>query len=775
VDRLQEGVSQVLSPEAVLSFLESKGMFEAKEQLLQILENERMSAGAESDNVCASNQDPDRWSSAESQINKNVHVIQEICIQNSSFQKAVQTNLSDCQQTVDTSGASLSSSNSLNRPLSRSNSLPGTSLMSTWTDNRERRRALTADFCNDKLIVTCCRHPAFSDIAPQQLPIRDSTTSNPMGLINTSMVNDTSLIERFSSNSTLACISKEIEDAALAVAIASSEMTHKEESRANAQRPGALRIFQKAKTRKSDSHNSATICRLPDTSHATHMAQHFHIDNPKDTEWKSTENTAAMQEAEDYATSMAIVSSEMDAKVLIHAHHNQIVTDHPSDCDHTSQNSNDAISTSSNDISSHASVASVYSNRDIENAMFNSEPTATVVEYQTVQAELVNAIDAVLVQKNRSLKFLSSRKNQFLVAGLIVLLVIIISVAIAVPISKRKHEPLEPYSTEERRQLILEAILPLTNEEWLVNNSTAQCNVLSWLVNEMVVRADNQVQLQQRFALGVIYHSLRGPNWVEEYGFLAPKHECAWTQIALQCDSSGNVVTLNLAQNGLSGSIPREILGLKYLKELRLDFNRINGGFPDYLADITTLEVISLSNNQLTGLFPENIYDLDLQYLDVSENMLEGTIPPTAYELPKLNFWSIHHNNFTGTISPDIGKLKNVRSISLFRNQIHGTIPSEIGQLSLLENLQISDNHLVGTIPSELGSLEKLWRVSLSYNDITGEVPRSFVHLKSLWRLYLQSTFLEGDVTFLCERFPSLDVFRVDLDEVTCPCCTCCE
>ncbi|CAH8358087.1 unnamed protein product [Eruca vesicaria subsp. sativa] len=68
------------------------------------------------------------------------------------------------------------------------------------------------------------------------------------------------------------------------------------------------------------------------------------------------------------------------------------------------------------------------------------------------------------------------------------------------------------------------------------------------------------------------------------------------------------IITLNLAENKLTGSITPEITKLTQLIELDLSNNDLSGSIPDFLADMKSLKLINLSGNpKLNSTIPDSL------------------------------------------------------------------------------------------------------------------------------------------------------------------------
>ena len=75
-----------------------------------------------------------------------------------------------------------------------------------------------------------------------------------------------------------------------------------------------------------------------------------------------------------------------------------------------------------------------------------------------------------------------------------------------------------------------------------------------------------------------------------------------------------NLISLNLSDNQLTGSIPPEIGNLTNLTELRLDYNQLTGSIPSEIGNLTNLEWLTLNNNQLTDTIPNKICNFDINW-----------------------------------------------------------------------------------------------------------------------------------------------------------------
>ncbi|MCD9641578.1 hypothetical protein HAX54_027806 [Datura stramonium] len=135
-----------------------------------------------------------------------------------------------------------------------------------------------------------------------------------------------------------------------------------------------------------------------------------------------------------------------------------------------------------------------------------------------------------------------------------------------------------------------------------------------------------------------------------------------------------------------------------------------------------------------------------LQFINFSNNSLNGTLPRNICNLSRLSFLNLSFNHFSGVIPPEIGLLKNLKHLHLYKNHFIGFIPSSIGNLTKLEMLYLSVNELYGPIPP-----------SFAYdNNFIGSDPRTLKNCSTLYRVRLDGNQLSSNISEAFGVYPSL-------------------
>jgi len=105
-----------------------------------------------------------------------------------------------------------------------------------------------------------------------------------------------------------------------------------------------------------------------------------------------------------------------------------------------------------------------------------------------------------------------------------------------------------------------------------------------------------------------LYNATNGPSWKNNTNWLSDKPLSEWYGVGV--NAQGQVDSLSLWSNQLSGSIPSSLGNLANLGHLNLMDNQLSGSIPSSLGNLANLESLSLGGNQLSGTVPITLKNL---------------------------------------------------------------------------------------------------------------------------------------------------------------------
>ncbi|KAJ6929478.1 protein BRASSINOSTEROID INSENSITIVE 1-like [Populus alba x Populus x berolinensis] len=191
-------------------------------------------------------------------------------------------------------------------------------------------------------------------------------------------------------------------------------------------------------------------------------------------------------------------------------------------------------------------------------------------------------------------------------------------------------------------------------------------------------------------------------------------------RIPPELGDSRSLIWLDLNTNFLNGTIPPELFKQSgsiavnfirgkryvYLKNEKSEQCHGEGDLLEF-AGIRSEQLARISSRhpcnftRVYGDYTQPTFNDNgsMNFLDLSYNMLSGSIPAAIGSMSYLYILNLGHNNLSGNIPQEIGKLTGLDILDLSNNRLEGMIPQSMTVLSLLSEIDMSNNHLTGMIP----------------------------------------------------------------------------
>ncbi|KAK9936932.1 hypothetical protein M0R45_013752 [Rubus argutus] len=249
---------------------------------------------------------------------------------------------------------------------------------------------------------------------------------------------------------------------------------------------------------------------------------------------------------------------------------------------------------------------------------------------------------------------------------------------------------------------------------------------------------------------------------------------------------------LKLSNNRFTGVVPNGLIkgDSLVLSELDLSGNNLSG--PINMVTSTTLNILNLSSNGLTGKLPSltgscAVIDLsnnkfegnltrmvkwgNIEYLDLSQNLLTGPIPDVTPQFLRLNYLNLSHNSLSSSLSSVITQYPKISVLDLSSNQLDGTVLAELLTMPTLQELHLENNLLTGSIniSTRLSSQSNLQVLDLSQNRLSGYFPDQFGSLNGLKVLNIGRNNFSGSLPTSISDMSTLSTLDISQNHFTGP------
>ncbi|XP_058006362.1 protein BRASSINOSTEROID INSENSITIVE 1 [Hevea brasiliensis] len=264
-------------------------------------------------------------------------------------------------------------------------------------------------------------------------------------------------------------------------------------------------------------------------------------------------------------------------------------------------------------------------------------------------------------------------------------------------------------------------ILDFNDLTGVIPSTISNCSKLNW-----ISLSNNQLTGEIPASIGQL----------SSLAILKLSNNSFYGRIPPELGDCGSLIWLDLNTNFLNGTIPPEL----FRQSGKVAVNFITGKRYVYLKNKKSERCHGEGNLlEFAGIRPENLDRISTRdpcdftrvygghtqptfkdngsmiFLDLSYNVLSGSIPKEIGTMAYLYILNLGHNNISGSIPEELGNLDGLNILNLSNNSLSGMIPQSLTRLSLLTEIDMSNNHLTGMIP-EMGQFETFQASSFANN-----------------------------------------------------------
>ncbi|KAJ0081979.1 hypothetical protein Patl1_10408 [Pistacia atlantica] len=213
-----------------------------------------------------------------------------------------------------------------------------------------------------------------------------------------------------------------------------------------------------------------------------------------------------------------------------------------------------------------------------------------------------------------------------------------------------------------------------------------------------------------------------------------------------------HITNISLKSLSFQGSLPPQLVNLKFLRFIDFTRNYLNGTLPKEWASLQHLDTIEFNPLQLGYCQPlngGNSTGLGQSYQSYSLVHFRNSIyllflckciaiqmcPFFLFILMvliKTKSRSLEANQLSGSIPGELGKLVKLNVLALSCNQFVGSLPKTLANIKNMNSFRISDNNFSGPVPELLGKWTHLTRLEMYSSGFEGPIPDAIFHLENL-------------------------------------------